>query len=52
MAAKLGISQGRLSTLEGDPSGLALERLIALANILGFELVLWDKAKDKTPAEW
>jgi HTH-type transcriptional regulator/antitoxin HipB len=43
VAAKLGISQGRLSALESDPRGLTLDRFIALAHLLGLELVLRDK---------
>jgi HTH-type transcriptional regulator / antitoxin HipB len=53
LATQLGISQGRLSTLEGDPAGLTLERLLLLAKLLGLELVLQDKAADpKSKAEW
>jgi HTH-type transcriptional regulator/antitoxin HipB len=53
LAEKLGISQSRLSTLETDPSGLTLERLIALANLLGLELVLQEKEEARGPkAEW
>jgi len=44
LAAKLGISQGRLSTLESDPAGLTLERLLTLATVLGLEIVVQDKA--------
>ena len=43
VAAKLGIAQSRLSALEDDPGRLSLERLIALANILGLEVTLQDK---------
>jgi HTH-type transcriptional regulator/antitoxin HipB len=53
LAAKLGISQSRLSTLEADPSALTLDRLIALANLLGLELVLREKEQARgTKAEW
>ncbi len=53
IAAKLSISQGRLSTLEGDPAGLTLDRLIALANMLDLELVLRDKSDaGPSPSEW
>lgn len=56
LAAKLGISQSRLSALEAGTSALTLDRLLALANVLGLQLVLQDKA-DKPPkpgstAEW
>lgn len=53
LAAKLGITQSRLSTLEGDSAPLTLERLILLAKLLGLELVLQDKSEPKGPkAEW
>lgn len=53
LAAKLHVSQGRLSVLEGDPAGLTLDRLIALANLLGLELVLQDKSETSdTLGEW
>jgi HTH-type transcriptional regulator/antitoxin HipB len=53
LATKLGISQSRLSTLEGDPAGLTLDRLILLAKLLGLELVLQDRSDTpRTKAEW
>jgi len=51
LAEKLGVSQGRLSTLESDPASLTLERLIVLAKLLGLELVLRD-ASAASSAEW
>lgn len=44
LAEKLDISQGRFSTLEGDPSGMTVERLLQLAHLLGLELVVQDRA--------
>jgi HTH-type transcriptional regulator/antitoxin HipB len=44
VAAKLGISQNRLSELEENPDRLTLDRLLALANVLGLELTIQDKA--------
>lgn len=52
LALKLGISQNRLSQLETDPARLTLDRLIALANLLGLELVLQDKNSGKPKSEW
>jgi len=53
LAAKLGTSQSRLSSLEEEPARLTLERLLALANLLDLELVLQDKSGARTPpAEW
>jgi HTH-type transcriptional regulator/antitoxin HipB len=53
LAAKLGISQGRLSAIETDPASLTLARLIAAANVLGLELVLQDKSESLAPSsDW
>lgn len=53
LAAKLGTSQSRLSSLEENPARLTLERLLALANLLDLELVLRDKSDARGPkAEW
>ena len=53
LAAKLGISQSRLSTLEADTAPLTLDRLLLVAKLLGLELVLQDKPeKTVTKAEW
>lgn len=49
VAAKLGISQNRLSELEENPDRLTLDRLLALANILGLELTIRDQTnRDQT----
>jgi HTH-type transcriptional regulator / antitoxin HipB len=54
LAARLGISQSRLSVIEHSPETLTLDRLIALSNVLGLSLVLEDKparsAKRSEPA--
>jgi HTH-type transcriptional regulator/antitoxin HipB len=52
LASKLGISQGRFSTLELDPSGLTLERLIALTNLLDLELVVRNRQRKTSRGEW
>ncbi|MDD5298712.1 MAG: helix-turn-helix transcriptional regulator [Rhodocyclaceae bacterium] len=44
VAAKLGISQNRLSELEENPDRLTLDRLLTLANVLGLELTIHDQA--------
>ena len=51
LAAKLGISQNRLSEIEANPARLPLERLLDIANILGLELVIQDR-KTATRADW
>ena len=54
LAAKLGISQNRLSEIEANPGTLTVARLLELANLLGLELVIQDRPS--TPAssgsEW
>lgn len=56
LAAKLSVSQSRLSTLETDPAGWTLDRLLAVTKLLGLELVLQDasdgKDASKRKAEW
>lgn len=53
LAAKLDLSQNRLSEIESGVAPLTLERLITLANVLGLQLVLQDKADESEPAaEW
>jgi HTH-type transcriptional regulator/antitoxin HipB len=53
LATKLGVSQGRLSTLEENPARLTLDRFIAVANLLALELVLQDRSDTRSrPGEW
>jgi HTH-type transcriptional regulator/antitoxin HipB len=55
LAAKLGISQSRLSALEAGTTALTVDRLVTLANVLGLQLVLQDKADKPKPgprADW
>jgi HTH-type transcriptional regulator/antitoxin HipB len=53
LAAKLGISQSRLSTLEADTAPLTLDRLLLVTKLLGLELVLQDKPENAVKkAEW
>ena len=54
LAAKLAISQNRLSEIESNPGTLAIDRLLELANILGLEVVIQDKppASRSSKTEW
>ena len=54
LAAKLGISQQRVSELETRPGGITVDRLLILLNLLGLELTLGERvAKGKTSkVEW
>ncbi|MFM0649738.1 helix-turn-helix transcriptional regulator [Paraburkholderia bryophila] len=42
-AARVGISQSRLSALETDAAALTLEQLLALCGVYGLQLQLSDK---------
>ena len=54
LAAKLAISQNRLSELEANPGTLTVDRLLELANLLGLELVIQDRppAQPSSKTEW
>ena len=54
LAAKLAISQNRLSEIETDPGTLTVERLLELSNILGLELVIQNRPSTHRPSktEW
>jgi HTH-type transcriptional regulator/antitoxin HipB len=52
VASKLGLSQARLSVLEANPQRWTLDRLIAIANLLGLEFVVQDAAKPRSTSEW
>jgi len=51
LASKLGVTQARLSEIESGRAHLSLERLIAVAALLGLDVVLRD-TPPKTTAEW
>ncbi len=54
LAAKLPLSQNRLSEIESSPGNLTVERLLALCALLGLEVVIQDRTTDQadTKAEW
>jgi len=54
LAAKLSLSQNRLSEIEATPGSLTVERLLELCNLLGLEVVIQDRSSARpTPkAEW
>jgi HTH-type transcriptional regulator/antitoxin HipB len=43
LAAKLAISQNRLSEIEADTSTLPLERLLEISNLLGLDLTIQNR---------
>lgn len=54
LAAKLAISQNRLSEIETSPGTLTVARLLDLVNLLGLEVVIRDgpTGKSVSRAEW
>ncbi|MBI3376459.1 MAG: helix-turn-helix transcriptional regulator [Betaproteobacteria bacterium] len=54
LAAKLAISQNRLSEIEANPGTLTVDRLLGLANLLGLELIIQDRPSTRRPSktEW
>jgi len=52
VAARVGLSQNRLSVLETNPAALTAKQLLALLNVLGLELAIEERAPSKTKTEW
>jgi len=54
LAAKLAISQNRLSEIERSPDNLTVKRLLELANLLDLELVIQDRPSTQRSSrtEW
>jgi HTH-type transcriptional regulator / antitoxin HipB len=54
VAAKIGLSQNRVSELESDPDTLTVAQLLALLNVLGLELTLGrrEDGARTTDVEW
>jgi HTH-type transcriptional regulator/antitoxin HipB len=54
VAAKLGISQNRLSELEDRADKLTVDRLLSLLNLLGLELSVRQRSavQDASRVEW
>jgi len=53
VAARLDISQNRLSELETQSTALTVDRLLALCGILGLELTLKERGQNPpAPSEW
>lgn len=52
VAAKIGLSQNRLSVLEKNPAVLTARQLLALLNALDLDLALGERTRHKTNIEW
>jgi HTH-type transcriptional regulator / antitoxin HipB len=53
VAARVGLSQNRLSVLEKNSATLTAKQLMALLNVLGLELAVNEKVSGGKPkAEW
>ena len=48
LAARIGISQSRLSQLRLDPGAISLDQLLAIAGVLGLELAIGNKPSSTT----
>ena len=51
-AARVGISQSRLSVLETDPSSLTFEQLLALMSLYELRVTAQDKRPASAPESW
>ena len=51
LAAKLAITQNRVSQIEADPGALTFSRLVDLFNILGLELTVQDR-QPRRKVDW
>ena len=53
-AARIGLSQSRLSAMELDPKSIMVDQLLALMTLYGLELIVQSKGAgiSTTPAEW
>jgi HTH-type transcriptional regulator / antitoxin HipB len=55
-AARIGVSQSRISALETDAGALTLTQLLALSGIYGLQLQMRDKSQPQPepapPIEW
>jgi HTH-type transcriptional regulator/antitoxin HipB len=52
VASRLSISQSRLSELESRPETLTVAQMLAIANMLGFEVILSDRQKVEAKLDW
>lgn len=53
VAARLNISQNRLSELESQPGQLTVDRLLAITGLLGIELTLQERTQNtSSSSEW
>jgi len=52
VAARVGLSQNRLSVLEANPTTLNAKQLLALLNVLGLELAIGERNTTQPKAEW
>ncbi|AJG23406.1 helix-turn-helix domain-containing protein [Cupriavidus basilensis] len=55
LAARLDVSQSRISHMELNPGSISADQLLALISILGLELVVQDRraaGAEASPVEW
>lgn len=51
LAARLGLSQNRLSELETDPGSMRVEQLLAVLSALGLELQVQPRGGESPPPD-
>jgi HTH-type transcriptional regulator/antitoxin HipB len=51
VAARVGLSQNRLSVLENNPTALTTKQLLALLNVLGLEMAIEEGATPRLKTE-
>jgi HTH-type transcriptional regulator/antitoxin HipB len=52
VAARVGLSQNRLSVLETNPATLTAKQLLDLLNVLGLEMAIDERVASRSKAEW
>ncbi|WP_416052607.1 helix-turn-helix domain-containing protein [Cupriavidus basilensis] len=55
LAARLDVSQSRISHMELNPGSISADQLLALISVLGLELVVQDRhaaGAEASPVEW
>jgi HTH-type transcriptional regulator/antitoxin HipB len=49
-AARIGVSQGRISAMELDPASISLDQLLALAAAYRLQLIIEDRTAQADPS--
>lgn len=52
LAARVGLSQARLSALERQPGTISVDQLLAICSALGLELSIGSRDDSAPPTDW